>query len=93
MEGLEGGFELQSTAADVAWLGRDFDWRVGRNQLSGLGCLLAVHQDFARHDQGLCFFARLGEAAFHDCAVEACFASSAHSSADAERKLGGRLKA
>src|SRR5437899_36236 len=72
-EMLEGGFEFQATATDVAQFRSEFEARFGGNELSGFGGLLAVDEDFAGHDQGLRLLTSVNEAAVHQCTIKSAF--------------------
>src|SRR5579883_910714 len=67
------GRELEAAAADVRRAREDFDRGIRIHGMSRLGGLLPADENFARHDEGLRFFAGLGEAALDEQAVEAEF--------------------
>jgi hypothetical protein len=66
---LQGRFELQSAAADIAQALRYFDARVVRDGVAGLIGALSIHRYFARQDKRLRFVARFGELPLHQRGV------------------------
>jgi len=71
MKVLEGGFEFQAASPDKTKFRSQFDARVFGDELSGLGCLLAIYENFTGHDLSLCFFAGFGKTTVHHRAIQA----------------------
>lgn len=70
MEVIEGGFELETAAPDVARFFKQVDAAIGCDIAACLVHPLAIDEHFTGQDQGAGFFARGHEPAFDEKLIE-----------------------
>jgi hypothetical protein len=66
----QSAFEFQAAAPHITHLRGYFDAGIGRNRLPCLRRFLTVHQNFARHNEGLRFLPRLSQTVIDKPPVE-----------------------